>query len=63
MWWADEMNAPSALTVRVTRKTVEAEGICSFELESKDGTPLPAFSAGSHVDVQRVALQSSVCVP
>ncbi|HVO08192.1 MAG TPA: PDR/VanB family oxidoreductase [Burkholderiaceae bacterium] len=46
------MNAPSVLTVRVTRKAVEAEGICSFELASVDGSALPAFSAGSHVDVQ-----------
>lgn len=40
------------LSVRVTRKAVEAEDICTFELSSSDGTPLPAFSAGSHVDVQ-----------
>jgi vanillate O-demethylase ferredoxin subunit len=46
------MNAPSALSVRVTRKTAEAEDICTFELASIDGTPLPAFSAGSHIDVQ-----------
>jgi vanillate O-demethylase ferredoxin subunit len=46
------MNAPSTLAVRVMRKAVEAEDICSFELASADGTPLPAFSAGSHVDVQ-----------
>ena len=46
------MNAPSALSVRVTRKAVEAEDICTFELTSADGTPLPSFSAGSHVDVQ-----------
>jgi len=46
------MNAPSVLRVRVTRKAVEAEGICSFELASVDGATLPAFSAGSHVDVQ-----------
>jgi vanillate O-demethylase ferredoxin subunit len=46
------MNAPSALAVRVTRKHVEAEDICTFELESADGTLLPAFSAGSHIDVQ-----------
>lgn len=45
------MSAPS-LTVTVARKTVEAEGICSFELVAADGRPLPAFSAGSHVDVQ-----------
>ena len=41
------MNAPSALNVRVTRKTAEAEDICTFELASIDGTPLPAFSAGA----------------
>lgn len=46
------MNAPSALSVRVTRKAVEAEDICTFELASADGAPLPAFSAGSHIDVQ-----------
>ncbi len=40
------------LSVRVSRKTVEAQDICSFELVSADGTPLPAFAAGSHVDVQ-----------
>jgi vanillate monooxygenase ferredoxin subunit len=46
------MNAPSALTVRVTRKHTEAEDICTFELTSAEGVPLPAFSAGSHIDVQ-----------
>ncbi|HET7525737.1 MAG TPA: oxidoreductase, partial [Burkholderiaceae bacterium] len=44
------MNAPSQLRVRVTRKTVEADGICSFELASIDGSTLPSFSAGSHID-------------
>lgn len=42
----------ATLNVRVARKTVEAEGICSFELVAADGGALPAFSAGSHVDVQ-----------
>jgi vanillate O-demethylase ferredoxin subunit len=46
------MNAPSSLQVRVARKAVEALDICSFELVAADGRPLPAFSAGSHVDVQ-----------
>ncbi|MEP7283899.1 MAG: PDR/VanB family oxidoreductase [Rubrivivax sp.] len=46
------MNAPSTLAVRVSRRTLEAEGICSFELTREDGAPLPAFSAGSHIDVQ-----------
>lgn len=41
----------SILTVRVARKSIEAHGICSFELVSGDGMPLPAFSAGSHIDV------------
>jgi len=44
------MNA-SQLTVRVVRKQVEADGICSFELADPSGAPLPAFSAGSHIDV------------
>jgi vanillate O-demethylase ferredoxin subunit len=39
------------IRVRVLRKAVEAEDICSFELAAEDGQPLPAFSAGSHVDV------------
>ena len=42
----------ATLSVRVARKSIEAEGICSLELVSADGAPLPAFSAGSHVDVQ-----------
>ena len=46
------MMSTATLRVRVARKAVEAEGICSFELVSADGVPLPAFSAGSHVDVQ-----------
>lgn len=39
------------LTVRVVRKQQEAEGITSFELARADGSALPAFSAGSHIDV------------
>jgi vanillate O-demethylase ferredoxin subunit len=40
------------LQVKVVRKKLEADGIASFELARADGGPLPAFSAGSHVDVQ-----------
>lgn len=40
------------LHVRVARKTVEARDICSFELVDVGGGALPAFSAGSHIDVQ-----------
>lgn len=39
------------LALKVVRKVREAEDICSFELARTDGAPLPAFSAGSHVDV------------
>ena len=58
------MNAPSSLQVRVARKAVEAADICSFELVATDGRPLPAFSAGSHVDAQLpggVTRQYSLC--
>ncbi len=41
----------SDLKVRVARKVDEALDIATFELVSVDGRPLPAFSAGSHVDV------------
>lgn len=44
------MNA-SELKVRVARKSLEAVDICTFELVDVNGGPLPAFSAGSHVDV------------
>jgi vanillate O-demethylase ferredoxin subunit len=44
-------NIPQILRVRVARKETLALDIASFELVSTDGTPLPSFSAGSHVDV------------
>jgi vanillate monooxygenase ferredoxin subunit len=44
------MNA-SDLQVRVVRKATEAVDISTFELVNVDDRPLPAFSAGSHVDV------------
>lgn len=37
--------------VRVKSTKYEANGITVFELASLDGTPLPSFSAGSHIDV------------
>jgi vanillate monooxygenase ferredoxin subunit len=37
--------------VKVLTRRQEAEGIDSFELAREDGRPLPAFSAGSHIDV------------
>ncbi|MBD9462777.1 PDR/VanB family oxidoreductase [Pseudomonas sp. Pdm06] len=39
------------IDVVVTRKHREAEGIYSFELAPADDSMLPAFSAGSHIDV------------
>lgn len=41
-----------SITVKVVRKKQEAEGIASFELARPDGAALPAFSAGSHLDVR-----------
>ena len=52
------------ISVRVARKSVEATDICSFELVAADGTPLPGFSAGSHIDVHLpggVTRQYSLC--
>lgn len=41
----------SSISVKVAKKTHEAEGILTFELEALQGQPLPAFSAGAHIDV------------
>ncbi|EML1600528.1 oxidoreductase [Burkholderia cenocepacia] len=41
----------ATLTVRVARKWQEARDICGFELVSDDGSPLPRFDAGAHIDV------------
>jgi len=48
---AEQAVSVDTRTVRVARKTVEAEGICSFELVDPGGDALPAFTAGAHVDV------------
>ncbi|MGI4855900.1 MAG: cytochrome P450/oxidoreductase [Janthinobacterium lividum] len=40
------------LTVRIASRTTEADGIVSLELVSPDGTPLPRFTAGSHIDIK-----------
>lgn len=56
----------STLQVKVVRKTREAQDICGFELASLDGRPLPAFSAGSHIDVHvpgGLTRQYSLCNP
>ncbi len=52
------MNARTAdseresLEVVVARKQVEAQDICSYELVHPEGSALPAFTAGAHIDVQ-----------
>jgi len=39
------------LRVKIAKKKQEAIDICSFELVHVDGAALPAFAAGSHIDV------------
>ncbi len=43
--------ANKKLLLRLRKKTVEAEGICSFELVDPAGKKLPPFNPGSHIDV------------
>lgn len=51
------------LQVRISARTQEAPNICSFELVGVDGQQLPAFSAGSHIDVNvgAISRQYSLC--
>lgn len=54
------------MEVRVTRRTVEAEGIVSLELVHPEGAGLPAFEPGSHIDVHipgGYVRQYSLCGP
>ena len=59
------MSNASTLSVRVARKTTETADISTFELVAEGGGPLPAFSAGSHIDVQvpgtDITRQYSLC--
>jgi vanillate monooxygenase ferredoxin subunit len=47
----DELRSDKLLHVRVAHKEIVAQDILLFELVSTNGLPLPAFSAGSHVDI------------
>ena len=38
--------------VRVLQRTEQATGIISLDLQALDGSDLPAFSAGAHIDVR-----------
>jgi vanillate monooxygenase ferredoxin subunit len=52
------------LQVRVAGRKAEATDICSFELVAPDGGELPAFTAGSHIDVhtgEGLIRQYSLC--
>lgn len=52
------------LPVRVARKREEALDICSLELVAPGSRELPAFSAGSHLDLHlpgRLVRQHSLC--
>jgi vanillate O-demethylase ferredoxin subunit len=52
------------LSVQVVKKTMEAEGICSFELAALPGQALPDFAPGAHIDVhlaQGLVRQYSLC--
>jgi cytochrome P450/ferredoxin-NADP reductase len=51
---ADTLAQPEreTLTVRVVARHLAAQDIVAIELESTEGTPLPAFEPGAHVDVQ-----------
>lgn len=53
-----------SLTVRVDRKSREAADIVGFDLVAVDGQALPAFSAGSHIDItlpNGITRQYSLC--
>lgn len=45
------MPAPEPLTVRVAATRLEARAVTSFELVSPDGSDLPAWEPGAHIDV------------
>src|SRR5690606_28957717 len=59
-------NRLKKLEVQLNSITALAEGIKAFEFVSVDGQPLPAFTAGSHIDVHLpggAIRQYSLCNP
>ncbi len=46
------VHEPDFFNVKVVNKEAVAQGIYRFELRHPDGTPLPVFTAGSHLTVQ-----------
>ena len=58
------MSSELTIKVRVAAASYEAEDIRCLELVSLDGSLLPAFSAGSHIDVhlsEKIIRQYSLC--
>lgn len=54
----------TSLSLKLVKKTVEADDICSFEFADPKGKMLPPFSAGSHIDVtvgDGIVRQYSLC--
>lgn len=54
------------IEVSVVARHNQAQDICSFELARLDGAPLPAFTAGAHIDVHLpggLVRQYSLCNP
>ncbi|WP_208449105.1 PDR/VanB family oxidoreductase [Burkholderia anthina] len=52
------------MKVKVINKHLEAQDIYRYELASVDGAPLPAFTAGAHIDVEvapNLIRQYSLC--
>jgi len=45
------MTKPALITVRVAARRIEALDIVSLDLVPEDGSALPAFAAGAHIDV------------
>lgn len=43
--------ADTRLKLKIARKRTSAEGIVAIDLTASDGAPLPAFTAGSHIDL------------
>ncbi len=58
------MDNRTPISVRISRKVIEATDIASFELVDVHGRDLPAFDAGSHIDVEaapNLVRQYSLC--
>lgn len=58
------MNENDTIVVKVERRTLETPEIVCIEFRSPDGTQLPAFDAGAHIDVHvapGIIRQYSLC--